>query len=160
MELYFVRHGVSAERPPDGSDDSERPLTEAGIERMRASAKALRRLDVVPDMLFTSPYARARQTAEIIASELRRELWVVDPLAPGCNLLALRTLLAPYPNAQRMMVVGHEPDWSNLIGTLTGGQVEMKKGAVCRVDLAVILPGAGTLVWLLPPRALREIGER
>ena len=61
------------------------------------------------------------------------------------------------PDRTRIMLVGHEPDFSSLIGALTGGsRVLMKKGGLGRVDIDMLEEGAGTLAWLLPPRALRD----
>jgi phosphohistidine phosphatase len=71
----------------------------------------------------------------------------------------LCNLLGEYRSAERVMLVGHEPDFSSLIGELTGGsRVQLKKGGLARVDLETIDHGAGTLVWLLPPLALRQAG--
>ena len=160
MELYFVRHGIAADQAPDGGGDAARALTEDGIERMRVAARGLRRLGVEPQVLLSSPYTRTRQTAELLASELRQAVQLADPLMPGCSLAALERTFAPFAHLQRIMVVGHEPDFSEMIGDLTGGRVEMKKGAVCRVDFDRLVSGYATLIWMLPPRVLRELGER
>lgn len=160
MELYFVRHAIAADRPPDGSDNALRALTREGAERMRVKARALRVLGVAPDLLFTSPYTRAWQTADIIAEELKLERRVVDMLAPGFNLNMLQQILAPYAEAQRIILVGHDPDFSTVIGMLTGGRIELKKGGVCRVDCDVAQEHRGVLVWLLAPRVLRALGGK
>ena len=160
MELYFLRHGIAADAAPDGGGDAARPLTEEGIEKMRAAAHGLRRLGVQLDALLSSPLVRAHQTATIVARELRLELRLADALAPGCDVERLLGLLAEQRGAERVMVVGHEPDFSMLTGALTGGsRVALKKGGLARVDLDVLAEGTGTLVWLLPPRAMREAGR-
>jgi phosphohistidine phosphatase len=87
------------------------------------------------------------------------EAQLADALAPGCDLGRLRGLLAPQRGAERVLVVGHEPDFSELIGSLTGGRVLLKKGGLARIDLEGLEPGAATLMWLLQPRVLREIGR-
>ncbi|HRC76402.1 MAG TPA: phosphohistidine phosphatase SixA, partial [Kouleothrix sp.] len=79
-----------------------------------------------------------------------------DALAPGCDLPRLLALLGEHRAAERVMLVGHEPDLSGLVATLSGGRVLMRKGGLARVDAEVLEAGAGTLVWLLPPRAMRE----
>lgn len=160
MELYFVRHGMAAERALNGGDDASRALTEDGMYKMRQVARGLRKLDVIPNMLLSSPVLRAAQTADIIATELGLPVRITDPLAPGCSLDDLATVLAPYQSVKRIMLVGHEPDWSEIIGDIAGGKVEMKKGAVCRVDCGVVVAGVGRLVWLLPPKVLREVGAK
>ncbi|MEN9936703.1 MAG: hypothetical protein RLZZ387_3282 [Chloroflexota bacterium] len=154
MEIYFLRHGVAEERAPDGTDASRR-LTNEGREKLEASKAGLRRMRVEVDLLLTSPLVRARQTAEVAGRHLGVTPQVAEALAPGCDAPRLLALLAEHPRVERVMVVGHEPDFSGMVAELTGGRVEMKKGALARVDLASAVTGRGTLVWLLPPRALR-----
>lgn len=157
MELYFLRHAIAADEAPDGSGDAGRHLTKEGAAKMRVAARGLRRLGVQVDALLSSPLARAHETAQIVARELGPELHLSDALAPGCDIARLFELLAEHRGAERVMLVGHEPDFSALVGELTGGsQMVLKKGGLARVDIEVLEPGAGTLVWLLPPRALRE----
>jgi phosphohistidine phosphatase len=154
MKLYFLRHGV-AEEARAGMDDALRELTAEGRVKIEAEARKLRRLDLQLDALLTSPLARARQTAEIIAETLDISATVVDQLALGCNLRRLNEVLAGYSPAARVMLVGHEPDFSETIHALTGGWVVMKKGSLALVEARAIEPGAGMLHWLLPPKALR-----
>lgn len=157
MELYFLRHGIAAEAGPAGMGDAGRPLTKEGITKMQASARGMHRLGVQLDVLLSSPLVRARETAAIVARELGLELQLDEKLAPGCDIAQLFALLGEHRAAERVMLVGHEPDFSSLIGVLTGGsQVLMKKGGLARVDIEQLEQGAGTLVWLLPPRALRQ----
>lgn len=155
MELYFLRHGIAEERSPDGTDGGRR-LTAEGVEKLESSRAGLKRLKIELDLLLTSPLVRARQTAEIAGRILGLEPQVAEALGPGCDAPRLLALLAERPRAERVMVVGHEPDFSAMIGGLTGGsRVEMKKGGLARVDLASPSSSDGTLVYLLPPRALR-----
>jgi phosphohistidine phosphatase len=159
MELYLLRHGIAADVGPKGSGDAGRPLTEEGIARMREAAHGLQRLGLQLDMLLSSPLVRARQTAEIIGQALNIEPQLAAALAPGCGLAQLRDLLGQHRGAQRVMIVGHEPDFSELTGALTGGsRVQFKKGGLARVDAVVAEQGAGVLAWLLAPRVLRMIG--
>ena len=159
MELYFLRHGIAADAGPEGSGDAGRPLTTEGIEKMKEEARGLRRLGVRPDIVLSSPLVRARQTAEIVRHALGLESRLVDALAPGCDVARLRDVLGEYRSAERVMVVGHEPDFSSLIGALTGGgRVQLKKGGLARVDLETVDEGTGALIWLLPPMALRRAG--
>ena len=100
---------------------------------------------------------RAHETAAIVGGEFGLDLQQTELLAPGCGLVQLFALLAEYRGLERVMLVGHEPDFSTLIGTLTGGsRVLMKKGGLARVDIERLQQGAGVLTWLLPPHALRE----
>ena len=157
MELYFLRHGIAADVGPTGTGDAGRPLTKEGIAKMQVSARGIRRLGVRLDALLSSPLVRAHETAVIIARELGLELQLAEKLAPGCDPAQLFALLGEYRGAERVMLVGHEPDFSSLIGVLTGGShVLMKKGGLARVDIERLELSTGTLTWLLPPRVLRE----
>lgn len=159
MELYFLRHGIAADKSPDENGDAARPLTKEGIAKMKAAAHGLRKMSLKLDVLLSSPLVRAHETAEIVARELGPELRLTDALAPGCDVARLFELLGEHRGAERMMLVGHEPDFSALVGALTGGsRVLMKKGGLARVDIEVLEPGAGTLVWLIPPRGMRMAG--
>jgi len=160
MELYLLRHGIAADVAPDGGGDAARPLTSEGIAKMQESARGLRQLGVELDALLTSPLVRARETAEIVGQALEVEPRLADALKPGCNLDRLRGLLAEERGAERLMIVGHEPDFSELVATLCGGgQVRFKKGGLARVDLHLVEAGAATLAWLLTPRVLRKLGR-
>ncbi|NOK64304.1 MAG: phosphohistidine phosphatase SixA [Chloroflexi bacterium AL-W] len=160
MELYLLRHGIAADVGPDGSGDVGRPLTDDGITKMYMEAHALKKLAIQLDIILTSPLVRAQQTAEIVGETLGITVQQAQELALGCDVAQLRTLLQQYPGAERVLIVGHEPDFSNLIGTLTGGSnVVMKKGGLGKVDLYAVEAHMGTLSWLLPPRVLRTIGK-
>jgi phosphohistidine phosphatase len=159
MELYLLRHGIAADVGPEGSGDAGRPLTEEGIDKLKEAVRGLRRLGVRPDVLLTSPLVRARQTAEIVRRAFGLDVRPAEALAPGCDLARLADLLGEYRSAERVMIVGHEPDFSSLIGDLTGGsRVQLKKAGLARVDLESVDTGAGTLIWLLPPVVLRKAG--
>jgi phosphohistidine phosphatase len=137
--------------------DAGRPLTKEGIAKMRVGARAMHRLGLRLDVVLSSPLVRARETAAIVARELGLELQLDEKLAPGCDITQLFALLGEQRAAERVMLVGHEPDFSSVIGALTGGsRVLMKKGGLARVDIEQLEQGAGALVWLLPPRVLRE----
>lgn len=157
MELYFLRHGIAADESPTGAD-ADRQLTKEGIAKMKESARGLRKLGLKLDALLSSPLARAHETARIVGRELGAELQLADELAPGCDLERLLGLLGEHRAAERVMFVGHEPDQSELVAALTGARVLQRKGGLARVDIEVLEPGAGTLVWLLPPRVQRGLG--
>lgn len=161
MELYILRHGVAADFGPAGSGDAGRPLTDEGISKMQLQAAGLKRLELTLDYLFCSPLVRTQQTAEIIGQALGIEAQIAAPLAPGCDLNKLRTVLAGISGGKRIMVVGHEPDCGELTSQLTGGsRFLFKKGGLARIDLPVIAAGAGVLTWYLPPRVQRLIGDQ
>lgn len=162
LELYLIRHGVAAERGEDYPDDSKRPLTNAGISRLRKEAKALDELGVALDHIITSPLARTRQTADIFAESLKSKPSVSqsDALAPAGTSTAVIQELAKHMRKARIALVGHEPNIGELAGRLIGARMplEFKKGAICRIDFEVFPPkGIGQLRWFVTPRMLREI---
>jgi phosphohistidine phosphatase len=124
---------------------------------MQQAARQLRRLGLTVDTIVSSPLVRAVQTAELVAVALKLTQRLVQDqrLQPGFDLAQLQTLLADYTTDNQLMLVGHEPDFSTVIGQLIGaGRVVCKKGGLARVDLAAVSVLHGELVWLLPPRVL------
>jgi phosphohistidine phosphatase len=156
MELYFMRHGAADKRSEWQGDDGLRRLTEEGAAQVRRAARALVAAGLSVDAVVTSPLVRARQTADIAAEELGFGDAVREDerLAGGLNRQVLARLLADLGNPERVLLVGHEPDFSMTIGQLTGGSVICKKGGIARVDLADPATLDGQLVWLAPPRLL------
>ncbi len=151
--LYFLRHGL-ADRSAWNGPDFERPLTPRGVEKMHAEGRRLAAIGLQVDRILTSPLRRTFQTAEIVASYLRAPLEVYPRLAPGFDIRQLERVLEEHPG-KTLLLVGHEPDCSMTIGALMGGGVVVcKKGSLARVDLYALHPPRGTLVWLLPPKAL------
>jgi phosphohistidine phosphatase len=166
LELYLVRHAEAAARGRDYPDDAARPLTEAGTARFRRAVAGLRAVGVELDLVLTSPYVRARETADVLVAGLRPKpkLIVVDALMPAKKpmevVAAVTRHAAAGRGASRIALVGHEPDLGELAARLLGatGTIEFKKGAVCRLDLDRAMPnGPGTLRWFLTPRVLRGL---
>ncbi len=158
MRLYFLRHGL-ADWPNWTQPDNERPLTDEGIEKMKDEAKAIKRLDLGLDAILSSPYVRAKQTAQAVADRIGLNVIEEAALLPGFDIDRLRDVLASFPDAQSIMLIGHEPDFSRTIAQLIGGgRVAVKKGGLARVDLESLDPLDGELIWLLPPRALGARG--
>jgi phosphohistidine phosphatase len=157
MRIYFLRHGKAENRAEWAGDDASRPLTAEGEAAMRREAKVLRAMDLALDAIVTSPLARARRTAEIVADGvgLRGHLTEDDRLAPGFDARRLEHVVAAHPEAESIMVVGHEPDFSATVAELIGGgDVVFKKGGLARVDVTAPVAGGGQLVWLLTPPLL------
>lgn len=164
FELYLVRHAIADERGPDWPDDSKRPLTEHGISRFKEEVKGLARLDAELDEIFTSPFVRAKQTAQLLASGLRHKAAVrtLKMLEPGHGPAAVIRELAKEARKSRIAIVGHEPDLGDLASHLLGTRkpLPFKKGGICRIDIAS-LPSAraGTLVWMITPKILRKLAD-
>jgi phosphohistidine phosphatase len=155
--LYFLRHGLAADRGEWTGDDFERPLTARGKALMVREAETIAQLDLQLDLILTSPLVRALQTARIVAEALgmQEHLLADERLAPGFDTPALAEMLKERSDLSALMLVGHEPDFSETIGALIGGgRVVCKKGSLARVDLPDDGSLAGELVWLIPPGAL------
>jgi phosphohistidine phosphatase len=153
MLLYFLRHG-EADWPNWKKPDDERPLTEVGKKEMRDVAKFLDRLKVRPDLIVTSPLPRASQTAEIAAEYLKGKLRTDETLAKGFGIDELRIVLRRH-RAKRLMLVGHEPDFSAVIESLTGAAIKLSKAGVALVDVDPA-GSEGELLWLFPPKLARK----
>jgi phosphohistidine phosphatase len=155
-QLWLLRH---AEAEPHGTrSDAERRLTVRGEAQARMAGLALARLGAEFDAVLFSPKVRAQQTAELAAEQWSEEqnerLRVHPPLAGGFDARGARDALSAIEVGGRLLLVGHEPDLSRVVGELTGGSVDMKKGGVA----VVRLEGAGgELVVLLRPRELALI---
>jgi phosphohistidine phosphatase len=162
LELYLIRHGVAEERGDKYPDDSKRPLTAQGMSRLRKEARALDRLGVTFDQILTSPLVRTRQTADVFAEVIKGKppVATVDALTPAGTAAAVIQELSKYARKGRIALVGHEPNMGELAARLIGARapLEFKKGAVCRIDFETLPPkGVGHLVWLLPPKVLRDL---
>lgn len=170
MQLYFVRHGSAVEPEDWRGAEPERPLTAEGRDELRRVARGLAELGVLSNAIYTSPYARARETAEIIGAALGLAATPAAELAPGCDLDSLAALLTAASRLRQLesvMVVGHEPDLSEMIGQIIGwnghARVEMKKASCARVDISLAaisaqqLAGRGTLAWLLRAKHLAHL---
>jgi phosphohistidine phosphatase len=161
-ELYLVRHGRAEERGEAWPDDSKRPLTTEGKSSMRKAARGLVRLDVVFDLVLSSPFVRARQTAEIIvdAYDDKPPLVFIESLTPNGTFQAVLADLEKHARRSRIAIVGHEPSLGELAARLSGLRrpIVFKKGAVCRIDVKSLPPaGPGALRWLVTSKILRAV---
>jgi len=154
MKLCFLRHG-EADWPNWNKPDDERPLTERGRKEMKRVAKFLQRLKFSADAILTSPLPRASQTAEIVAERLGIELKTEPALAHGFSVERLRRLHAK-ADANCIMVVGHEPEFSEVIKELTGGEVRLSKAGVALLEVNRGCT-SGKLLWLFPPKFSKTV---
>lgn len=153
MILLFLRHTEAEDSSPAG--DCGRRLTEKGTRRARQAGKALAALGLAPGLILTSPLTRALQTAELVAESLGTAVAVETRLAGGLDLDDLAEIVAENADCTMLMLVGHEPDFSYVVGRLIGSAaVEMKKGAVACVDVQGVGRGSGLLRWLLTGRQM------
>ena len=163
MHLFFLRHG-KAEDVYAGITDADRRLTPAGIAEMRAEAQALAALNLRFDLIYTSPYPRALETARIVQEAVAlpsEQFHIVPEMASGYfRMGVLQTLTRKLSANARVLCVGHEPDLSSVAGQLVGGaQIDLKKGGLIYVETIRPQPGDGVLRWLLSPRHLTPQAE-
>lgn len=160
MDIYILRHAIAEERDSDKyPDDSLRPLTARGRKRMRRIAEGLAAAGLWFDVIYTSPFVRARQTADIVATAFRarKKLHETRTLATDGDPEELISLVnALKGRADSILLVGHEPYLSDLISVLVTGDssftLSMKKGGLCKL-LADTLKyeKCASLEFLLPP---------
>lgn len=165
MDLYLVRHAIAEESAASGKD-ADRALTAEGKSRMRAAAEGLRALGVQFDLLLTSPYRRAVETADIVSRVLGGiETRVLPELAAGGDLPALLTALRPLRQAQSLALVGHQPDLGYLASQVMTGSPDacplaFKKGGVACFEIPTARgPLRGDLLWLMAPKQLRAVAK-
>ena len=152
-QLWLLRHGEA--EPHDANDDAARQLTERGRDQARAAGRALAALGVEVHFAFTSPKVRARDTALLVCESLGCDPIEHEPLAAGFDRDDALELLAIAGDDQRVLVVGHEPDFSQVVHDLAGGRIALKKGGVA----AMRIDGTnGELMVLLRPREFDRIG--
>lgn len=165
MILYIVRHAIASPTSP-GGDDSQRPLTEQGRRKMFRIAQALKAMGESIDIIMTSPYLRATQTARVLARKLdlaKDRILVTEALSPAGEVSDLvREVAEKCRGMESVALVGHEPSLSRLIGVLISGDaglaITLKKGGVCRLSIENLQAArCAALDWLLTPAQLVAI---
>lgn len=157
MDLFLLRHGI-AENGRPGMPDSGRALTAEGRRKLREVLRAAQAARVSPDYILTSPYRRARETAEIAAEVLKYEgeLLTTQALTPDSRPEQVWEEVRIHKDASQILLCGHEPLFSHLTSFLLDApslRVDFKKGAMARVEIDAF--GArprGILRWFLAPR--------
>jgi phosphohistidine phosphatase SixA len=157
IALHLLRHAHAGDATRWSGDDDVRPLSEKGIRQAERLGRLLSHVDDAPDLFITSPRLRASQTAQIVAKALGKPVVVDDRLAGPLDASVVTEILGSHDVADRPCLVGHDPDFSELLGELLGGDaIPMRKGAIARVDVEgpEIVAGTGQLRYLLPPDLL------
>jgi phosphohistidine phosphatase len=165
LNLYLLRHGPAMEREQfRGRDDSLRPLTPEGRTRMRDAARGMRVLGLSFDLILSSPYVRAHDTADLVAKIFtsRRYLKLTKLLTPEANPEELIRHLATLPRPHSVLLVGHEPHLSKLLAKLLGvrkpSPLKLRKGALCLLTIKRLRQGAcARLEGLLTARHLARL---
>jgi phosphohistidine phosphatase len=157
MELYLLRHAHAGDPGAWDGPDERRPLSDKGEKQSERLGRFLAGIGFRVDAVITSPKVRAAQTARIVAGALSLPVGEDDRLGGEVGLETLESTLRDAGDPARAMIVGHDPDFTDLVTILCGAaSVPMKKGALARIDVdRPLQPGTGTLRWLVPPDLLR-----
>jgi phosphohistidine phosphatase len=165
MHLYLIRHGIAVDREdPHCPPDTERPLTPKGMKRSHTAALGLRALGVKPNVVLTSPWLRAVQTAEIFCEAFgfsSKKMIRTDALkgtsAPADLLRELQSL-----KTQVVFCFGHEPHLHLVIGHILHSSAkitELKKAGLAILELERVSPPQGRLLALYPASTLRLLAK-
>jgi phosphohistidine phosphatase len=164
-ELCIMRHGPAGARGTAVEEDFKRPLTPQGKTKVEEIARGLLRLGFEADWIVTSPLLRAAETAEMVADAFPPGVPMdfSEGLKPGAAPETLIDFLARHLERRRVLVVGHEPDLSQMAARLVGAgrhaNLGFKKGGCCLIRFTEFPPKSpGELVWWLTPRILRKLG--
>ena len=153
MILFLLRHGKAEDKNPENGNDFSRALVEKGIEQARNAARLLRTADMLPELVLCSPLVRTKQTADVFTQEAQmpgpvNASWLAAGMKPETALAELRG----FSDFKRIMVVGHEPDFSEFIqhvlGTV-GESIEVRKGSLTCLEINPPSPRA-QLRFLIP----------
>ena len=161
----MLRHAIALSAAEAGvAQDAERPLSEEGVEKMKKIAVAMKRIGVEVDLVLSSPYVRAKDTAILAHDRLGKESSLEFTTALGSGQdpkHILAELKQRFQKTRSIMIVGHEPDLSSLIGRITSLgrlRLEMKKAGLAKIEITELAPELkGDLEWLLTPRVMLQI---
>jgi phosphohistidine phosphatase len=161
MILYFLRHASAGEHFINPKKDEKRGLDQEGIEQCGYVGRALAAVEAHVDCVISSPLKRATQTASLVGNEMGYEgkLLMEPALRPEASFADFRRMLEKYSKQESAMVVGHNPNLSQFLGTVISesgceASIDLKKGAVARVEMR---RNSGTLHWCLTPKILRTL---
>jgi phosphohistidine phosphatase len=166
MLLYIVRHGIAIDREdPKSPPDPDRYLTEEGIKKTKQVAESVASLGIEPDLLISSPYVRAMQTAELFASVLdypKQKIRTTDLLKPGAEPALFYKELTKDKDSATVFCFGHAPHLDDLVAAGLGSKhhvTALKKAGIAVLELTRLSPPNGQLVWLATPKLLRKAGK-
>jgi len=166
MLIHLFRHGIAIDRTdPECPAEEQRHLTDKGVRRTKMGARGLARMGVTAQLILSSPFTRAQQTAEIAKKALKlkgveiREtnalLWDADPGS-------LRAELAGLTDVEEVLCAGHAPHLDLFVAHMVGTPMpvtELKKAGFATLSTDFSDPGDAVLQALYSPRALRELGD-
>lgn len=157
MLLHLLRHADAGDPEAWEGDDAARPLSDKGRKQSNRLGAYLASIEFQGGPFITSPKIRAAETAQLVADQVKAKVVEDRRLAGGLDAETVEAILDDADDPERAVLVGHDPDFSELLADLCGTpDVEMRKGAFARIEIGRPLrPGAGKLRWLIPPDALK-----
>jgi phosphohistidine phosphatase len=157
MLLDLLRHADAGDPMAWDGPDATRPLSDKGRKQSARLGDHLAGVAYEVDAVIASPRLRAAQTAELVADRVKAKVRVDERLGNGLDLETVDALIDDAGAPERVLLVGHDPDFSELLAVLCGAAgVTMRKGAFARIEVdRPLVAGTGTLRWLLPPDALK-----
>ncbi len=153
QQLWFLRHGEA--EPHDARPDVDRRLTERGETQSRTAGRALAAAEITFQLVLTSPRIRALDTARLACEALGNDFVIDDAISSEFSVGEALALAAAAGDEKRVLFVGHDPDFTQVVHDLTGARVDFKKGGV--VGVRMLGPQRGELIVLLRPRELALI---
>lgn len=151
MELYLLRHAEAVDQAPS---DSARQLTPHGLEQARQVGIFCHRQGLVPELILSSPYRRAAQTAELLAAPFRQTVQSAPFLASGMHPATALAELRAYTRLRTLFLVGHQPDLGLLAATLLGltnsESFPFGKASLLGLEVDHPAPGSASLRFFLP----------
>jgi len=156
QQLWFLRHG-EAEPHDARADDADRRLTERGEQQSRTAGQALAALEIAFQLVLTSPRIRAMDTARLACQELGSDFVVDNALSSEFAVDDALALAGAAGDDKRVLLVGHDPDFTQVVCDLTGARTDLKKGGVAGVRMTG--SRRGELIVLLRPRELARIAS-
>jgi phosphohistidine phosphatase len=163
MRVLLIRHATAVPAGTRGIADEDRRLTARGRRRFEAAARGLAKLVPRPDAILSSPLPRALETATIAATAWGGRRVRVEPALAGGTLAALEESLAALAPDATVVLVGHEPQLSELLARVLGGRrgerVPFKKGGAALVLVPGRLGGGGSLLGFWSPKLLRRLAD-
>lgn len=154
-QLWFLRHGEA--EPHGARPDEQRRLTERGETQSRAAGRALAALELTFQLVATSPRVRSLDTARLACEALDAELVVHEPLSSGFDVDDATELVHAIGADKRLLLVGHNPDFEQVVYDLTGARIDLKKGGIAAVRLRAAR--RGELIALMRPREIARIAD-
>ncbi|GJL53958.1 MAG: phosphohistidine phosphatase SixA [Nitrospirales bacterium] len=166
MKCILLRHGIAVDAEIWNEPDSERPLTREGIKKTHKAITGLSLLDCQPTHLLSSPFVRARETAELVLEifNLHDGIQFCEELAVHHSPTTIFPILTTFPEEATVMCIGHEPHLGQLAAIMISGRyipgLSLKKAGACAIQFEEKPKiGCGWLEWWLRPGQLRQLGK-